>query len=51
VLYSPRRFSGSWAWLLTRWYAAYDAPYPGLAAKIHRGRVTAFRVRFPAGGD
>lgn len=51
VLYSPRRFTGSWAWLLTRTCPAYDSSYPGLTAKIHRGWVTAFRVRYPAGGD
>ena len=51
VLYSPRRFTGSWAWLLTRTYPAYDSSYPGLTAKIHRGWVTAFRVQYPAGGD
>jgi hypothetical protein len=51
VMYSPRRFTGSWAWLLTRTYPAYDSSYPGLTAKIHRGWVTAFRVRYPAGGD
>jgi hypothetical protein len=47
----PRHFTGSWAWLLTRNYPAYDSAYPGLAAKIHRGWVTAFRIRYPAGGD
>jgi hypothetical protein len=51
VLYSPRRFTGSWAWLLSRYYRPYDGRYPGLAAKIHRGWVTALRVRYPAGGD
>lgn len=51
VLYSPRRFTGSWAWLLSREYPAYDSAYPALTAKIHRGWVTAFRVRYPAGGD
>jgi hypothetical protein len=51
VLYSPRRFTGSWAWLLSRYYLPYHARYPGLAAKIHHGWVTAFRVRYPAGGD
>jgi hypothetical protein len=51
VMYAPRRFSGSWAWLLARSYPAYDSAYPGLAAKIHRGWVTAFRIRYPAGGD
>ena len=51
VMYAPRRFTGSWAWLLTRTYPAYDSSYPGLTAKIHRGWVTAFRVQYPAGGD
>jgi hypothetical protein len=52
VLYSPRRFSGSWAWLLTRWSPYGDgAYYAGLAGKIHDGRVTAFRIRYAAGGD
>lgn len=52
MVYSPRRFTGSWAWLLTR-YSPYGdgAYYPGLAAKIHRGWVTAFRIRYAAGGD
>ena len=52
VLYPPRRFSGSWAWLLTRWSPYGDgAYYPGLAAKIQRGWVTALRIRYAAGGD
>jgi hypothetical protein len=52
VLYSPRRFTGSWAWLLTRWSPYGDgAYYAGLAAKIHDGWVTAFRIRYAAGGD
>lgn len=52
ALYAPRRFTGSWAWLLTRWSPYGDgAYYPGLGAKINRGWVTAFRIRFPAGGD
>jgi hypothetical protein len=43
VMYSPWRFTGSWAWLLTRWSPYGDgAYYPGLAAKIHGGWVTAF---------
>jgi hypothetical protein len=52
VLYSPRRFTGSWAWLLTR-YSRIGAGgfYPGLSGKIHQGWVTAFRIRYPAGGD
>jgi hypothetical protein len=52
VLYSPRRFTGSWAWLLTRWSPyGHGAYYPGLAAKMHGGWVTAFRIRYAAGGD
>jgi hypothetical protein len=52
ALYSPRRFSGTWAWLLTRYLPYADGfRYPGLSAKIHRGWVTAFRVRYPAGGE
>jgi hypothetical protein len=52
VLYSSRRFTGSWAWLVTRYSRIGDGGYyPGLAAKIHHGWVTAFRVRYPAGGD
>ena len=52
VLYSPRRFTGSWAWLVTRYSRiGVGAYYPGLAAKVHRGWVTAFRIRYPAGGD
>jgi hypothetical protein len=51
IMYSPRRFTGSWAWLLARRYPAYNSAYPGLAAKIHHGWVTAFRIRYPAGGD
>jgi hypothetical protein len=52
VLYSPRRFSGSWAWLLTRWSPYGDGVYyAGLAGKIHDGWVTAFRIRYAAGGD
>lgn len=52
TLYSPRRFTGSWARLLTRYSQFGDGGYyPDLAAKIHRGWVTAFRIRYPAGGD
>lgn len=52
VLYRPRRFTSSWAWLLTRYSRLGDgAYYPGLAAKIHDGWVTAFRIRYAAGGD
>jgi hypothetical protein len=50
--YTPRRFTGAWAWLVTR-YLPYAGGfhYPGLAAKIQRGWVVAFRVRYPAGGE
>jgi hypothetical protein len=52
ALYGKRRRSGSWIWLLTRRSpVGAGETYPGLAAKVHRGRVTAFRVRYPAGGD
>jgi hypothetical protein len=52
VLYSPRRFTGFWAWLVMRYSRIGDGGYyPGLAAKIHQGWVTAFRVHYPAGGD
>lgn len=52
ALYGPRRFTGPWAWLVTRTSPFGDRlRYAGLAAKIHRGEVTAFRVRYPAGGD
>lgn len=50
VLYNPRRFTGSWAWLLTRRSPYGDHSfYPGLSAKIQRGWVTAFRVTYQAG--
>jgi hypothetical protein len=52
ALYAPRRFTGSWAWLLRRWSPYGEgAYYPGLAAKIMDGWVTAFRIRYAAGGD
>jgi hypothetical protein len=52
ALYAPRRFTGAWAWLVTR-HLPYGGGsyYPGLSAKIHRGWVVAFRIRYPAGGD
>lgn len=52
ALYRPRRFRGAWAWLITRyvpWGGSFG--YPGLSAKIHRGWVTAFKVRYPSGGE
>jgi hypothetical protein len=52
VLYSPRRFTGPWAWLLTRYTPiGVNGHYPGLEAKLHNGWVVAFRINFPAGGD
>jgi hypothetical protein len=52
ALYGSRRASGSWVWLLTRRsLAGGNSLYAGLSAKISRGRVTAFRVRYQAGGD
>lgn len=52
ALYGPRRVSGSWAWLLTR-RSPYGAGsvYAALSARIQSGRVTAFRVKYQAGGD
>jgi hypothetical protein len=42
-MYSPRRFTGSLGMALGRWSPYGDgAYYPGLAAKIHGGWVTAF---------
>jgi hypothetical protein len=51
-LYTPRRFTGPWAWLVTR-YLPYGGGsyYPGLSAKIQRGWVVAFRIRHPSGGE
>ena len=53
ALYRPRRRTGWWIWLITRSTRA-DCPgvcyYPGLAAKVLRGRVAAFRVSYAAGG-
>jgi hypothetical protein len=49
AFYSPRRFTGLWAWLLTPYFPyACGFRYPGVSAEIHRGWVTAFRVRYPA---
>jgi hypothetical protein len=52
VLYNPRRFTGPWASLLTRYTRiGTNGYYAALEAKILRGRVTAFRVNYAAGGD
>jgi hypothetical protein len=52
ALYSPRRFTGQWAWLLTRYTPiGVNGHYPGLEAKLLDGWVVAFRINFPAGGD
>jgi hypothetical protein len=51
-IYAPRRFTGPWAWLITRHLPyAGGFNYPGLSAKIQRGWVVAFKVRYPAGGE
>ena len=51
-LYPRATRHGAWFWLLTRRSrVGAGGRYPGLAAKISRGRVVAFRVRYPAGGD
>ena len=44
--------NGAWWWLVTR-RTPFGAAgrYPGLAAKVTRGRVVAFQVSYPAGGD
>ena len=52
ALYGQRRVSGAWAWLLTRRSPFGDGGvYAALSARIHHGRVTAFRVKYQAGGD
>lgn len=38
-------------WLVVRTYPAFDRAYAGLSAKVRNGRVVAFLVRYPAGGD
>ena len=51
ALYRNESRHGAWWWLITR-RSPYGAggSYPGLAAKVGRGRVVAFAVRYPAGG-
>jgi hypothetical protein len=52
ALYAARRVTGAWVWLLTRRSTAgANSLYAALSAKIYRGRVTAFRVKYQAGGD
>ena len=48
-----RRYWPSGWWLLTRRspFGTGDTYYPGLLAETQRGRVVAFYVSFPAGGD
>ncbi|MDQ3670621.1 MAG: hypothetical protein M3377_10150 [Actinomycetota bacterium] len=52
ALYRGERPRGAWWWLVTR-RSPYGegGSYPGLAAKVRGGRVVAFAVRYPAGGD
>jgi hypothetical protein len=52
ALYSPRRFTGPWAWLVSRYTPiGIGGYYPGLEAKRLDGWVVAFRINYPAGGD
>lgn len=52
ALYAPRRFTGPWAWLVTRYTRiGVNGHYAGLEGKILNGWVVAFRVRYAAGGD
>jgi hypothetical protein len=52
ALCAPRRFTGQWAWLLTRYTPiGANGHYPGLEAKLLNGWVAAFRINFSAGGD
>ena len=52
TLYRGERRHGAWWWLVVR-RSPFGAggTYPGLAAKVVRGRVSAFAVSYPAGGD
>jgi hypothetical protein len=52
ALYSPRRFRGQWAWLLSRYTPiGVGGHYPAFEAKILDGWVVAFRVNYQAGGE
>jgi hypothetical protein len=52
ALYGRRRVSGAWVWLLTRRSPFGEGGvYPALSARLYGGRVTAFRVKYQAGGD
>jgi hypothetical protein len=52
ALYGRHRVTGAWAWLLTRRSPFGDGGvYAALSARIQSGRVTAFRVKYQAGGD
>lgn len=52
ALYGPHRVSGAWAWLLTRRSPfGTGGVYAALSARMQSGRVTAFRVKYQAGGD
>jgi hypothetical protein len=45
-------FFGNGWWLVTRYSrVGTGGAYPGLLARTATGRVTAFVVRYPAGGD
>jgi hypothetical protein len=47
---TARNRAGGW-WIVTRSSPAGGGAYPGLLAQIRDGRVRAFVVRYPAGGD
>jgi len=52
ALYRQAKSRSAWWWLVTRRTPFGDGgSYPGLAAKVQGGRVTALRVAYPAGGD
>jgi hypothetical protein len=51
-LYPRATRHGAWWWLVTRRSPFGERLlYPGLAAKVRRGRVVAFAVSYAAGGD
>jgi hypothetical protein len=48
----PSPVTRSWWWLLTRRTVIGEGgPYRALMAKVVNGRIAAFSVRYPAGGD
>jgi hypothetical protein len=52
ALYPRAEAHGAWRWLVVRTSPfGLGGRYAGLAAKLTRGRVSAFLVTYPAGGD